>query len=163
LQGRCRHRRTARPVDRRGRRDRLDPGAAATVSARCGRGATGAGTGGRGGRPGAGRCRRRGGWAAGGVHPLRRRRRDRGADPDGATVSVLVAPAGTGKTTTVGAAVAAWQSEGHRVLALAPSARAAKELGTATGLPGYTVAKFLHEQHVDRDPRDPAWFRYRVG
>src|SRR4051794_22031052 len=82
---------------------------------------------------------------------------------DGATVSVLVAPAGTGKTTTVGAAVTAWQHEGHRVLALAPSARAAKELGTATGLSGYTVAKFLHEQHVDRDPRDPAWFRYRVG
>jgi len=82
---------------------------------------------------------------------------------DGAAVSVLVAPAGAGKTTTLGSAVAAWQSEGHRVLALAPSARAAKELGTATGLPGDTVAKFLHEQHVDRDPRDPAWFRYRVG
>src|SRR4051812_36172365 len=82
---------------------------------------------------------------------------------DGAVISVLVAPAGTGKTTTVGAAVAAWQHEGHRVLALAPSARAAKELATATGLAGDTVAKFLHEQQVDRDPRDPAWFRYRVG
>jgi conjugative relaxase-like TrwC/TraI family protein len=73
---------------------------------------------------------------------------------DGAAISVLVAPAGTGKTTTIGAAVAAWQTERHRALALAPSARAAKELGMATGLAGETVAKFLHEQHHHRDPRD---------
>jgi len=82
---------------------------------------------------------------------------------DGAVISVLEAPAGTGKTTTIGVAVQAWHAEGHRVLALAPSARAAKELGTATGLPGDTVAKFLHEQQTERDPRDPNWFRYRVG
>ena len=82
---------------------------------------------------------------------------------DGATISVLVAPAGTGKTTTLGAATAAWTHELHRVHALAPSARAARELGAATGLPGDTVAKFLHEQHLDREPRDPAWARYHVG
>ncbi|HET6910970.1 MAG TPA: MobF family relaxase [Mycobacteriales bacterium] len=82
---------------------------------------------------------------------------------DGAVISVLVAPAGTGKTTTVAAATSAWQHELHRVHALAPSARAARELGTATGLPGDTVAKFLHEQARDRDPRDPAWARYHVG
>ena len=82
---------------------------------------------------------------------------------DGAAISVLVAPAGTGKTTTIGVAVQAWHADGHRVLALAPSARAVKELGTATGLAGDTVAKFLHEQQVDRDPRDPNWFRYRLG
>jgi conjugative relaxase-like TrwC/TraI family protein len=82
---------------------------------------------------------------------------------DGATISVLVAPAGTGKTTALGAATAAWQHELHRVHALAPSARAARELGTATGLPGDTVAKFLHEQARDRDPRDPAWARYHIG
>ena len=82
---------------------------------------------------------------------------------DGAVISVLVAPAGTGKTTTIGAAVAAWQHELHRVHALAPSARAARELGTATGLPGDTVAKFLREQQLDRDLRDPALARYHVG
>ncbi len=81
---------------------------------------------------------------------------------DGSTVSVLVAPAGTGKTCTIGAAVQAWRSDGHRVVGFAPSARAAKELATATGLPADTVAKFLHEQprqqtSVDADPR------YRVG
>ena len=82
---------------------------------------------------------------------------------DGATISVLVAPAGTGKTTTVGVAVDAWEQDGYRVHALAPSARAARELAAATGLAGDTVAKFLHEQDRDRDPRDPLWFRYRVG
>ncbi len=82
---------------------------------------------------------------------------------DGATISVLVAPAGTGKTTALGAAVASWQHELHSVVALAPSARAAKELGAATGLPADTVAKFLHEQHRERNPRDPDWLRYRVS
>jgi flagellar biosynthesis GTPase FlhF len=61
---------------------------------------------------------------------------------NGATISVLVAPAGTGKTTTLSAGVAAWQHKLHSVVALAPSARAAKELGLATGLPADTVAKF---------------------
>ncbi len=82
---------------------------------------------------------------------------------DGAVISVLVAPAGTGKTTTLGAAVTAWRHEAHHVLALAPSARAARELATATGLPADTVAKFLHEQQQNRDPRQPDWLRYRVG
>ena len=82
---------------------------------------------------------------------------------DGAVISVLVAPAGTGKTTALGAAVTAWRHKLHHVVALAPSARAARELATATGVPADTVAKFLHEQHRNRDPRDPDWLRYRVG
>lgn len=83
--------------------------------------------------------------------------RKRGLDPSqltalmqvigsGDALSVVVAPAGTGKTTAMGAAVQAWQHHGHRVLALAPSARAARELQDATGVPADTVAKFLHEQ-----------------
>jgi conjugative relaxase-like TrwC/TraI family protein len=64
----------------------------------------------------------------------------------GDQISVLVAPAGTGKTTAMVAATSAWQRSGYQVMALAPSARAAKELATATGLGADTVAKFLHEQ-----------------
>lgn len=48
-------------------------------------------------------------------------------------LSVLTAPAGAGKTSTLGAAARAWQDAGYRVVGLAPSARAAAELATATG------------------------------
>ena len=70
----------------------------------------------------------------------------------GDRIAVLVAPAGTGKTTALSAATAAWQARGHPVIGLAPSARAARELGTATGLRTETVAKLLYEQreHPER-------------
>lgn len=61
-------------------------------------------------------------------------------------MTVLIAPAGAGKTTTIGAAAAAWTAAGYDVLGLAPSARAAAELSTATGTPADTVAKWRHEQ-----------------
>jgi conjugative relaxase-like TrwC/TraI family protein len=61
-------------------------------------------------------------------------------------LSVLTAPAGAGKTHTVGAATAAWQAAGYRVVGLAPSARAAAELADATGGPADTLAKWLHTQ-----------------
>jgi conjugative relaxase-like TrwC/TraI family protein len=79
----------------------------------------------------------------------------------GDRVSVLVAPAGTGKTTTIGAATAAWQANGYRVLPLAPSARAAKELAAATGLPADTVAKFRYEQ-ARLDPIHPDWLDWQL-
>jgi conjugative relaxase-like TrwC/TraI family protein len=75
----------------------------------------------------------------------------------GDQVSVLVAPAGTGKTTTLAAAVAAWHTSGVPVIALAPSARAAKELAAATG-PADTVAKYRHQHQ--QWPVDP---RYQLG
>jgi hypothetical protein len=61
-------------------------------------------------------------------------------------LTVLTAPAGAGKTSTLGTAAAAWQSAGYRVVGLAPSARAAAELGTATGTRTDTLAKWLHNQ-----------------
>jgi conjugative relaxase-like TrwC/TraI family protein len=64
----------------------------------------------------------------------------------GQLVSVLIAPAGAGKTTTIGAAAAAWTDAGYDVLGLAPSARAAAELSAATGTPADTVAKWRREQ-----------------
>jgi conjugative relaxase-like TrwC/TraI family protein len=72
----------------------------------------------------------------------------------GDAISVLVAPAGTGKTTALGAAVVAWQSAGYRPILLAPSARAAAELRDATGTPADTVAKFLWDQ-AHPPPPDP--------
>ncbi|MGE3257869.1 MobF family relaxase [Pseudonocardia sp.] len=61
-------------------------------------------------------------------------------------VTVMVAPAGAGKTTVLGAAVAGWTRGGQRVLALGPSARAASELAASTGVQGVTVARFLTQQ-----------------
>ncbi len=62
-------------------------------------------------------------------------------------LSVLTAPAGAGKTSTLGAAARAWQDAGYRVVGLAPSARAAAELATATGEAADTLAKWLHTHH----------------
>jgi hypothetical protein len=65
---------------------------------------------------------------------------------DGDFVTVLTAPAGAGKTHTLGAATAAWQAGGYRVVGLAPSARAAAELASATRGRADTLAKWLHDQ-----------------
>ena len=64
---------------------------------------------------------------------------------------VLTAPAGAGKTTTLGAATRIWENAGFRVVGLAPSARAAAELAKATGGTADTVAKWLHQQSRLRD------------
>jgi conjugative relaxase-like TrwC/TraI family protein len=69
-------------------------------------------------------------------------------------LSVLTAPAGAGKTRTLGAATAAWQQAGYRVVGLAPSARAAAELADATGGKADTLAKWLYTR--DRLDQIPA-------
>jgi conjugative relaxase-like TrwC/TraI family protein len=71
-------------------------------------------------------------------------------------VSVLTAPAGAGKTHTLGAATAAWQIAGYRVIGLGPSARAAAELAAATGGTADTLAKWLHTQNRLADLPDAA-------
>ncbi len=58
-------------------------------------------------------------------------------------LSVLTAPAGAGKTRALGAAAGAWERAGYRVIGLAPSARAAAELSSASGIRGDTLAKWL--------------------
>ncbi len=78
-------------------------------------------------------------------------------------LAVLIAPAGAGKTTTLGAAAAAWTDAGYQVHGLAPSARAAAELSAATGAPADTVAKWAHEQpRLPSQPSERA-SRWRVG
>lgn len=64
-----------------------------------------------------------------------------------ARVDVLVGPAGTGKTTTLAALKAVWETAHGRgtVIGLAPSATAAAELGQALGVACENTAKWLHE------------------
>jgi hypothetical protein len=80
---------------------------------------------------------------------------------DGDFLSVVVAPAGAGKTRMLGVAADAWTRSGYRVLGLAPSARAAAELAAATGARAETLAKWIAE-----DEQRARWFpevRARVG
>ena len=60
---------------------------------------------------------------------------------------MLVGPAGTGKTTTLIAIRAAWETVHGRgsVVGLAPSATAAAELAAALSIPCENTAKWLHE------------------
>jgi conjugative relaxase-like TrwC/TraI family protein len=60
-------------------------------------------------------------------------------------VSVLVGPAGTGKTYTLDAIAAAYRKAGIGVAGVAPSARAALELADATGIATATMHRALHD------------------
>lgn len=62
----------------------------------------------------------------------------------GALLAVGVGPAGAGKTTAMSAATRAWEAAGHNVIALAPSAVAAENLGEEIGIEGRTVASFTY-------------------
>ncbi len=68
------------------------------------------------------------------------------------TIDVLVGPAGTGKTTTLGALRRAWEKEhGPRsVIGLAPSAAAAEVLADDLGIETDNTAKWLHEHDHGR-------------
>ena len=66
------------------------------------------------------------------------------AGPDG--VSLLQAGAGTGKTTTAAALVAAAHDFGLRVVGLAPSWVAADELARSTGIPAQAIARWRHDR-----------------
>ena len=71
-------------------------------------------------------------------------------------VVVIVGPAGTGKTTTLHAAVNDLQRHGRPVFGVAPTAKAAKVLGRETGMHTDTVAKLLHEW-ARADGPGPQW------
>ncbi|WP_344926844.1 MobF family relaxase [Saccharopolyspora gregorii] len=63
----------------------------------------------------------------------------RGFATSGRRVQLLVAPAGTGKTTTMTVFADAWRSAGGQVYAFGPSARAAQELGHSIGARPHTL------------------------
>ncbi|AZH80465.1 conjugal transfer protein [Microbacterium sp. Y-01] len=70
----------------------------------------------------------------------------------GRTVDVLVGPAGTGKTTTLGALRRAWEKTHGpgSVIGLAPSAAAAEVLSEDLGIDTDNTAKWLHEHDRGR-------------
>jgi hypothetical protein len=61
----------------------------------------------------------------------------------GERVAVLVGPAGSGKSRTLGAARQAWEAAGTKVRGVAPSAVAAGVLAEQAGIRSETLAKFL--------------------
>ena len=77
---------------------------------------------------------------------------------DGAALSCLVGPAGTGKTRTIATAANIWRTAGFTVRGVAVSAVAADVMSVELGAPADTVAKLLWEQR--RPTIDP---RYRIG
>src|SRR4051794_2784073 len=83
----------------------------------------------------------------------------RGLAASGAVVQLGLAPAGTGKTTTMGVLADAWAEVGGQVVGLAPSAQAAHELGQAiTGHPD-TLAKLTWSLANEPSAAWPRWIR----
>lgn len=67
-------------------------------------------------------------------------------------VEVMVGRAGTGKTTTLAAVAAAYTADGSRVIGVAPSARAARELADGAHVDTFTVPRFHYhvtDQRLD--------------
>jgi ATP-dependent exoDNAse (exonuclease V) alpha subunit len=64
---------------------------------------------------------------------------------DGRGLSVLQALAGTGKTRVLAALANAYLGAGHRVIGVAPTGRAARELSDAAGIPALTIHKLVSD------------------
>jgi conjugative relaxase-like TrwC/TraI family protein len=64
---------------------------------------------------------------------------------DGRGVSVLQALAGTGKTRVLSALTRIYEQAGYRILGVAPTGRAARELGDTAGIPALTIHRLLSE------------------
>lgn len=75
----------------------------------------------------------------------------------GAAVQLALAPAGTGKTTTMSVLAQAWAASGGKVIGLAPSAQAAHELGNAIGGHTDTLAKLTWTLANSPAEQWPAW------
>ena len=78
----------------------------------------------------------------------------------GARVQLALAPAGTGKTTTMRVLSNAWTAADGWVLGLAPSAAAAHELGEAIEGPTDTLTKLTHSLRHLPPGQWPLWMRH---
>src|SRR6185295_2049131 len=67
-------------------------------------------------------------------------------------VTLALAPAGSGKTTSMRTLADVYDDLGYTIIGLAPSAAAAAVLGEATGMPTETLAKLDHALTTGRDP-----------
>lgn len=73
-------------------------------------------------------------------------------------VSLALAPAGSGKTTSMRVLASAWRNSGGTVMGFGPSAVAASELGAAIDTRGDTLAKLVwHLDHPDQPV--PEWMK----
>ncbi|WP_165700076.1 MobF family relaxase [Ornithinimicrobium ciconiae] len=77
----------------------------------------------------------------------------------GRRVQLVLAPAGSGKTTAVRVLADAWRGHVGPVIGLAPSAAAATVLAGATGIPSETLAKLVH----DLDHGRRSWLDEAIG
>lgn len=77
----------------------------------------------------------------------------------GAVVQLALAPAGTGKTTTMSVLADAWADGGGQVIGLAPSAQAARELGQAITGHTDTLAKLTWCLANEPSAAWPRWIR----
>src|SRR4051794_21831940 len=77
----------------------------------------------------------------------------------GAVVHLALAPAGTGKTTTMSVLADAWTEGGGHVIGLAPSAQAAHELGQAITGHTDTLAKMTWTLANESAAEWPRWIR----
>jgi DNA primase catalytic core len=77
----------------------------------------------------------------------------------GAVVQLALAPAGTGKTTTMSVLADAWTEGGGEVIGLAPSAQAAHELGQAITGHTDTLAKLTWSLSNESSAEWPRWIR----
>ncbi|MBT9254585.1 relaxase domain-containing protein [Phycicoccus sp. MAQZ13P-2] len=68
-------------------------------------------------------------------------------------VQLVLAPAGSGKTTALAVLADLWRGQVGPVVGMAPSAAAASVLGDATGIPADTLAKVVHD--LDRGGGSP--------
>jgi conjugative relaxase-like TrwC/TraI family protein len=64
---------------------------------------------------------------------------------DGRGVSVLQALAGTGKTRVLAALARTYEAAGYRVIGVAPTGRAARELGDTAGIGAYTIHRLVSD------------------
>jgi conjugative relaxase-like TrwC/TraI family protein len=78
----------------------------------------------------------------------------RGLCTSGQHLQCAIGRAGTGKTTAMAAAAAAWAASGYRVVGAAVKGEAARALGSAAGIPTETVAWYLTHTDPQRSPLD---------
>lgn len=78
----------------------------------------------------------------------------------GQRLDVLVGPAGTGKTTTMGAAAQAWSASGRQVLGVSIAENATRVLAGQAGIQAVNAAKLIFE-HTQRAPqrRKERWWQ----
>lgn len=67
--------------------------------------------------------------------------------------------AGTGKTTLTSALVHFWKTSGRPVVLLAPTGRAAKVMSKYTGMPAYTLHKYMYKWQEDSNVSEWSFMR----